>query len=507
MIQDELLLDPFWSPEHFDSHRPDSVPRCDLSINDSPETECRSSTDLPMCCTPAQLNEAFEAALASVKTSETNNSNAALIESEESLTPGRHLIRLIGQLCRTVASSGVDKLLPYGPVLGRQSARLLLVSERHPLFSMNRRFVQLLECLWCRLYLVMPRRLELLTVNALRECLLHDQGSFDSLIRPKRKLTSLDIRTDPVENLVNGVDPGVFRCFLSVVFLYMRLTDRLNLSGFIVMMVAISHSSKTLVEKTIEAVSCDVSVASFFNIVYLSDGFHAVFDPSIDFPLNSSLQSADRCLIIWHIQTCIILMSDQVDENRRANWQDRRADDSFDDVNFDVSQLKHWVENLTLINSFTNAKSMDHAAARKLAERKATDLQETLLVSELDAKFATACVHTQYQMLQRLFLLRTNESRAEIVRLTRELETLRSESKATISLRDRLLAERDARIEQLETRMKIMYVQLSGVCFDILSHLESAVVGAIEDSQQRADEFHNLAKKELIDCGLDIHLI
>ncbi|KAF8565531.1 hypothetical protein P879_04352 [Paragonimus westermani] len=57
MIQDELLLDPFWSPEHFDSHRPDSVPRCDLSINDSPETECRSSTDLPMCCTPAQLNE------------------------------------------------------------------------------------------------------------------------------------------------------------------------------------------------------------------------------------------------------------------------------------------------------------------------------------------------------------------------------------------------------------------------------------------------------------------
>ncbi|KAA3679549.1 uncharacterized protein DEA37_0008302 [Paragonimus westermani] len=243
MIQDELLLDPFWSPEHFDSHRPDSVPRCDLSINDSSETDCRSSTDLPMCCTPAQLNEAnadepvprnidcllfildnyelfikltfvliaFEAALASVENSGTNNSSAALFESEECLTAGRHLIRLIGQLCRTVASSGVDKLLPYSPVLGRQSARLLLVSERHPLFSMNRRFVQLLECLWCRLYLVMPRRLELLTVNALRECLLHDQGSFDSLIRPKRKLTSLDIRTDPVENLVNGVDPGVFR--------------------------------------------------------------------------------------------------------------------------------------------------------------------------------------------------------------------------------------------------------------------------------------------------------
>ncbi|KAA3679547.1 uncharacterized protein DEA37_0008300 [Paragonimus westermani] len=200
-------------------------------------------------------------------------------------------------------------------------------------------------------------------------------------------------------------------------------------------------------------------------------------------------------------------MSDQVDENRRANWQDRRADDSFDDVNFDVSQLKHWVENLTLINSFNNAKSIDHAVARKLAEMKATDIKETLLASELDAKFATACVHTQYQMLQRLFLLRTDESRAEIVRLTRELEALRSESKATISLRDRLLAERDARIEQLETRMKIMYVQLSGVCFDMLSHLEAAVVSAIEDLRQRADEFHNLAKKELTDCGLDIHLI
>ncbi|KAF5403131.1 hypothetical protein PHET_03440 [Paragonimus heterotremus] len=200
-------------------------------------------------------------------------------------------------------------------------------------------------------------------------------------------------------------------------------------------------------------------------------------------------------------------MSDQVDKKQRANWQDRRADDGFQEMDFDVSQLKHWVENLTLINSFNNAKTIDHAAARKLAERKAADIQETLVASELDAKFATACVHTQYQMLQRLFLLRTNESRAEIVRLTRELEALRSELKTTISLRDRLLAERDARIEQLETRMKGMYIQLSSVCFDMLSHLESAVVGAIEDCRQRADEFHSLAKKELIDCGLDIHLI
>ncbi|KAF5403132.1 hypothetical protein PHET_03441 [Paragonimus heterotremus] len=158
MIQDELLLDPFWSPEHFDSSRPDPALRCDLSTNDSPGSDCRSSTDLSMCCTPAQLNEAFEAALAPVKTFETNNTGAALIKSEESLTAGRHLVRLISQLCRAVGSSGVDKLLPYGPVLGRQSARLLLVSGSHPLFSVNRRFVQLLECLWCRLYLVMPRR-------------------------------------------------------------------------------------------------------------------------------------------------------------------------------------------------------------------------------------------------------------------------------------------------------------------------------------------------------------
>ncbi|TGZ57813.1 hypothetical protein CRM22_009864 [Opisthorchis felineus] len=212
MIQDELLLDPIWCPQvkRFSAPAQQSVPD-ELTI-DSTQLHCATNTI--NICSPTELDEAFEAVLTHI---------IPLCESGEDQRPSQailtrtsvhHLIRLIQRLSQAVEQLSVDCLLPFGPVLGHQCPRLLLAANKHPLFTTNRRFVCRLEYLWCRLHLVMPRKLELLTVNALLDGVNSKKPSCSSLrcIRSVKKLTGADIRIDPVESLMNTVDRGVFRC-------------------------------------------------------------------------------------------------------------------------------------------------------------------------------------------------------------------------------------------------------------------------------------------------------
>ncbi|VDP94703.1 unnamed protein product [Echinostoma caproni] len=199
-------------------------------------------------------------------------------------------------------------------------------------------------------------------------------------------------------------------------------------------------------------------------------------------------------------------MSDRT-EAKRSVKRERRFEDNSDESRMDVAQIKHISDSLTLKCAFNTIKTADHQYARKIAERKAIETADTLAALELDAKFSTSCVHTQYKMLQRLFLLRINESRDTLTRLTRELQTVRAESKEAISIRDRQLAERDARIEQLETHLKSMHYQMSGVFFDLLSRLEVSVTESMTTAKQSADKFHKQAKRELLNLGLDMSLI
>ncbi|THD25761.1 hypothetical protein FGIG_05810 [Fasciola gigantica] len=199
-------------------------------------------------------------------------------------------------------------------------------------------------------------------------------------------------------------------------------------------------------------------------------------------------------------------MSDRT-ESKRVRKRERRFDDNGEDVRMDVAQMKHLADSLTIRCAFSKIKNDDHQYARKIAERKASEAADALTALELDAKLSTSCVHTQYKMLQRLFLLRINESRDTLLRLTRELHAVRAESKEAISLRDRQLAERDARIEQLETHLKSMHYQMSGVFFDLLSRLEMSLEETMTEAKQSADQFHIKAKRDLLRFGLDGNLI
>ncbi|KAA0184459.1 hypothetical protein FBUS_00585 [Fasciolopsis buskii] len=199
-------------------------------------------------------------------------------------------------------------------------------------------------------------------------------------------------------------------------------------------------------------------------------------------------------------------MSDRT-ENKRIKKRERRFDDNSEDVQMDVMQMKHLTDSLTLRCAFNQVATSDHQNARKIAERKAAEAADALTALEWDAKLSTSCVHTQYKILQRLFLLRVNESRDTLMRLTRELHAVRAESKEAISLRDRQLAERDAHIEQLEAHLKSMHYQMSGVFFDLLNRLEMSLDETMAEAKETADQFHIKAKQDLLKYGLEANLI
>ncbi|OON21968.1 hypothetical protein X801_02131 [Opisthorchis viverrini] len=211
MIQDELLLDPIWCPQVKQFSAPLQQSVSDELTVDSTQLHC--AANMVNICSPTELDEAFEAVLTHITLSCESGEAQRPSQTNLARTSVHHLIRLIQRLSQAVEQLSVDCLLPFGPVLGHQCPRLLLAANKHPLFTTNRRFVCRLEYLWCRLHLVMPRKLELLTVNALVDGVNSKKPSCSSLrcIRSVKKLTGADIRIDPVENLLNTVDRGVFR--------------------------------------------------------------------------------------------------------------------------------------------------------------------------------------------------------------------------------------------------------------------------------------------------------
>ncbi|CAH8537765.1 unnamed protein product [Dicrocoelium dendriticum] len=224
MIQDELLLDPTWFPEeselmeslHLDGGLNTVQPACTY---DSSALSYHYVDEIPCICTPSDLNEAFETLLAHFSSSRGD------VHNVHYRVASKKLISLLYQLRRSIRSTNVDNILPHGSVLGRQSVRLLLVANRHPLFTLNRRFASVLEYLWRRLHLVMPRKLHLLAVNTFREARFdYHRSSFVSNIASSTPLTGLDLRIDPIENLMYVVDSRVFRC-PSLLCMFLRILE------------------------------------------------------------------------------------------------------------------------------------------------------------------------------------------------------------------------------------------------------------------------------------------
>ncbi|CAH8571839.1 unnamed protein product [Heterobilharzia americana] len=254
MIQDELLLDPIWKSEHepvrlinalSNSVTTDTLVIPSRVMLNQTIITCHSSSSSNSSLhglslfSEEQLNEAFEQVISQVSCS---NEPSTLKDLSETCSLWKKLISMINRLIQSMELFGLDCLLNFGTVLAEQCPRLLLLRANCGYLSVNRKFTHSLELLWRRLHLIMPRRLELITMNRIRSNDSTQSSSSSSsemknfpipldliikantLNSKKKLLCSLDLRVDPVENVMSEVDWNVFRC-PSVLRLFLRILE------------------------------------------------------------------------------------------------------------------------------------------------------------------------------------------------------------------------------------------------------------------------------------------
>ncbi|VDP42735.1 unnamed protein product [Schistosoma curassoni] len=244
MIQDELLLDSIWRSEH-EPIRVLCINKAETNLSPVNNTTTiitsrvmtnqtnfvYQQSNYPLPFREEQLNQAFEQVIS--KLSISIEQPTTLNNLSEICPLWKNLIYMINQLIQSIEIFGLDCLLNFGPILAEQCPRLLLLQGNGGFLGVNRKFVHSMELLWRRLHLIMPRRLELITMNRIRSSNNDPPTTYTStamttsigttnpldlfieasnLISSRRKpLCSLDLCTDPVENVMSEVDRKVFR--------------------------------------------------------------------------------------------------------------------------------------------------------------------------------------------------------------------------------------------------------------------------------------------------------
>ncbi|CAH8568091.1 unnamed protein product [Schistosoma bovis] len=257
MIQDELLLDSIWRSEH-EPIRVLCINKAETNLSPVNNTTTivtsrvmtnqtnfvYQQSNYPLPFREEQLNQAFEQVIS--KLSISIEQPTTLNNLSEICPLWKNLIYMINQLIQSIEIFGLDCLLNFGPILAEQCPRLLLLQGNGGFLGVNRKFVHSMELLWRRLHLIMPRRLELITMNRIRSSNNDPPTTYTStamttsigttnpldlfieasnLISSRRKpLCSLDLCTDPVENVMSEVDRKVFRC-PSLLRLFLRILE------------------------------------------------------------------------------------------------------------------------------------------------------------------------------------------------------------------------------------------------------------------------------------------
>uniref|UniRef100_A0A0X3P3D8 Integrator complex subunit 2 n=1 Tax=Schistocephalus solidus TaxID=70667 RepID=A0A0X3P3D8_SCHSO len=214
MIQDELLLDPFWQSTYTASPRQFANPSGSdtfslLDISGPPATTSSMSPALP---SPTNLAAALDTVIAS--------------DAETRTVAVRRVIFMLHRLYAATRTRNLSSTSSSsdGPLSSSLYFRLLLpyvdcLTTKMPLALLqdasicgNRRFGRICCSLWRSLHTVMPQRLGVLTIGALTPPQTKIVNApIPGFIAPET-LTRRDLLTDPVERIVMGVDRRVYRC-------------------------------------------------------------------------------------------------------------------------------------------------------------------------------------------------------------------------------------------------------------------------------------------------------
>ncbi|VDM18662.1 unnamed protein product [Hydatigera taeniaeformis] len=144
----------------------------------------------------------------------------------------------------------------------------------------------------------------------------------------------------------------------------------------------------------------------------------------------------------------------------------------------------------------SNLKADKHESKRLIHQ-----LKEHITLNKNEAKLATACVNTQYKLLQRLFMLRIHESKEVIARLRRENFDLKAEYNKVISAKDELINEKDEQIAKLESHLQSLHFQLERVVLEMAEKLETRLEKDRLVWEKEAYAFHESSVKILQKLG------
>ncbi|VEL20185.1 unnamed protein product [Protopolystoma xenopodis] len=142
-----------------------------------------------------------------------------------------------------------------------------------------------------------------------------------------------------------------------------------------------------------------------------------------------------------------------------------------------------------------------------LANHKAQKAEADRTYREMEAKLATSCINTQYKVLQRMYILRVREAEEEVVKLKRKFESMSELARNEVATRDRLITEKDAKIEQLQAHMNSLHYQLEHVVYKMVERLEVRLQEDWTVWAENAKDYHNNAKKILMDLGIGLSFI
>ncbi|KAL3316651.1 hypothetical protein Ciccas_004699 [Cichlidogyrus casuarinus] len=123
------------------------------------------------------------------------------------------VLKALERLCE---EQGLEILLTLTNQIGRTLMQLPIL---HPQLTKRRRTLNRMARIWRRLHLIVPRDLELVTINALRPCALTENDSakvswiqrLQSSVKCAPSLHYMDLVEDPLEHVLFAVDKRIFR--------------------------------------------------------------------------------------------------------------------------------------------------------------------------------------------------------------------------------------------------------------------------------------------------------
>lgn len=184
-------------------------------------------------------------------------------------------------------------------------------------------------------------------------------------------------------------------------------------------------------------------------------------------------------------------------KKKRDTKQEDGAHESWDEIgalNTKLGGLK--LRTVLCKTELANLKADKHESKRIIKR-----LQDHVSLNKNEAKLATACVNTQYKLLQRLFMLRVHESKEAIARLRKENFDLKEECDRLIAAKDKVISEKDEQINKLESHLQSLHFQLERVVLEMVEKLESRLEQDRVEWEKQAYDIHESSVKTMQKMG------